>query len=52
MPEIVHRPDPGLARGVWETTPTFFYLALGVVIAVAAAYLAYRLGAFRRSKPK
>jgi len=44
------RPDPGLARGVWETKPVVFY-GLGVaVVLVGLVYAASRLGLLRRRK--
>ena len=46
-PEIIHRPDPGLARGLWEATPTALYLALLALIVATGAYLVWRL---RRSR--
>jgi hypothetical protein len=47
-PDVIHRPDPGLARGLWEASPSTFYLALAIIVVLAAAYLALRLGAFKR----
>jgi hypothetical protein len=47
-PEIVHRPDPGLARGLWEAQPSGLYVALGVILLAALVYLAVRLGVRRR----
>jgi hypothetical protein len=46
-PEEVTRPDPGLARGVWEASPNALYLAAAAVLVVAAFYLAVRLGLLR-----
>ena len=48
--EIVHRPDPGLGRGLWEAPAWVFYVALGVVVIAAAGYVAVRLGLVRRRK--
>lgn len=48
-PEEVTRPDPGLARGVWEASPTALYLAAGGILLIAALYLALRLGLLRRA---
>jgi hypothetical protein len=45
---LVHRPDPGLARGVWEAPPWAFYAAGALVVVLALALLAARLGLFRR----
>ncbi len=42
-PEVVHRPDPGLARGLWEAPPSAFYLALGILLVAALLYLSLRL---------
>lgn len=50
-PEAVTRPDPGLARGVWETSPTALYVAGAAVVVLAALYLAFRLRLLRR-RPK
>jgi len=46
--EVVHRPDSGLARGIWEASPSTFYLALGAILLGAALYLAARLGVWKR----
>ena len=46
-PEIIHRPEPGLARGLWEATPSALYLALVGLVLAATAYLGWRL---RRSR--
>ncbi len=43
-PEVVHRPDPGLARGVWEASPAALYAALAFVLASAVLYVAHRRG--------
>jgi hypothetical protein len=46
--ETVERPPPGLARGVWEAPPVFFYL-LGAAAALATiAYVLARRGFFKR----
>jgi hypothetical protein len=50
-PEIVHRPDPGLARGLWEASPSSLYVALLVVVLCALLYLSFRRGMFRRRRP-
>ena len=47
-PEIVTRPDPGLARGVWEASPLTLYLAAAAVVVFAALYLAVRLRVVKR----
>ena len=55
-PEIVTRPDPGLARGVWEASPVALYAGLGVVLAAATLYAAARAGllarVIARARPK
>lgn len=48
--EIVHRPDPGLARGVWEAQPWVFYVLAGAMLLGGGLYAAGRLGLLRRSK--
>ena len=50
--EIVTRPDPGLARGVWETSPWALYVAAFAVVAFAALYLAVRLRLIRRHRTR
>jgi hypothetical protein len=47
--EVVHRPDPGLARGLWEAPASGLYLAMAAVLVGAALYLAVRLGLRRRA---
>jgi len=49
--ETVSRPDPGLARGVWETKPAIFYGAGAIVLVGALLYAASRAGLLRR-RPK
>ncbi len=49
-PEVTQRPDPGLARGLWEASPSALYLALGTVLVAGVLYLALRLGLFRRGR--
>ncbi len=46
--EVVRRPDPGLARGVWETKPALFYALGGAVVLVTAIWGIHRLGWLRR----
>lgn len=41
------RPEPGLARGVWEAPRWTFFAALGVIVALAALYAARRAGLVR-----
>ncbi|MBL8613569.1 MAG: hypothetical protein JNL38_39890 [Myxococcales bacterium] len=48
--EIVHRPDPGLARGRWEAPFWSFWVALGIIAALAAVYVLVRRGVFSRPK--
>jgi hypothetical protein len=48
--EVVTRPDPGLARGLWEAPASGLYLALAAVLLAAAVYLAVRLGLRRRMR--
>lgn len=45
--ETVTRPDPGLARGVWEAPPWALWAGLGVVLVAAALYVARRAGLLR-----
>jgi len=45
--EVIHRPDPGLARGLWETTPVTLYVALAATVALATLYAVVRV---RRAK--
>jgi hypothetical protein len=42
--ETVSRPDPGLARGVWEAPPWAFWTALAVILVAATAYALVRAG--------
>lgn len=46
-PPLVKRPDPGLARGIWEAPPWLF-VAAAVIAALAIAVVLVRR--FRRSK--
>ena len=46
--EVVTRPDAGLARGLWETSPSFLYVVAATLVAVAGIYLAVRLRLIRR----
>ncbi|WP_394820576.1 hypothetical protein [Pendulispora albinea] len=50
--ETVRRPEPGLARGVWEAPPMFFYVGGGIVVAVSVLYALWRRGIvrFRRTR--
>ena len=44
--EIVHRPDPGLARGKWEA-PSWAFLAVAVgAVLVTLLYVLARRGKF------
>ncbi len=45
--EVVTRPDPGLARGVWEAPAWAFWAALALVLLAAVFYLLRRLGLLR-----
>lgn len=48
--EAVTRPPPGLARGHWEAPAWAFWVALAVVLAGVAAYVAWRAGLLRVKK--
>ncbi len=50
--ETVTRPEPGLARGVWEAPPWAFWTALAVVLVAATAYALVRAGVLQRSSRK
>lgn len=48
--EVIHRPDPGLGRGVWEASPAFFWLVLaGAALACSTYVLVARAKARRRA---
>ena len=38
------RPEPGLARGVWEAPRWTFFAALAVIVVIAALYAVHRAG--------
>jgi hypothetical protein len=46
--ETVERPPRGLARGVWEAPPVFFYVVGAVAALAAIAYVLARRGFFTR----
>lgn len=46
--EIVTRPDPGIARGVWEAPVWAFWVALGLLVVVSTLYALARAGILRR----
>ena len=46
--EIVRRPDPGIARGVWEAPSFALWLVMAAAIVGAGVYAAARAGVFRR----
>ncbi len=46
----VRRPEPGLARGVWEAPRWAFFVAIAAIVVLAAAYAARRAGLLRRRK--
>jgi hypothetical protein len=48
--EIVHRPEPGIARGRWEAPTWAFYVAGAVAVLFALVYLGARIGLFERAK--
>jgi len=50
--ETVQRPDRGLARGVWEAPPTFFYLVGAAAFLAAAIYVLARRGFFNRLRTR
>jgi hypothetical protein len=50
--EIVKRPDPGIARGVWEAPEWAFFVVLAALILVAGVYGAVRAGWIRRVRRK
>jgi hypothetical protein len=45
--EVVTRPEPGLARGLWEAPAWAFWVGLAAALGLAGAYLLYRLGLVR-----
>ena len=46
--ETVTRPEPGLARGVWEAPSWTFWAALSAVVVVSTLYALFRAGVLRR----
>ncbi len=42
------RPEPGLARGVWEAPRWAFFVAIAAIVVLAALYAARRAGLLRR----
>jgi hypothetical protein len=50
--ETVRRPEPGLARGVWEAPRWAFFAAMGAVLVFAIVYALVRSGAFRRPRAR
>lgn len=46
--EIVTRPEPGIARGVWEAPAWAFWGALGLLVVVTTLYALQRAGLLRR----
>ena len=51
-PDVVLRPEPGLARGLWEASPSTLYAAVGALLLAALLDLALRLrGRVRPSPP-
>jgi LPXTG-motif cell wall-anchored protein len=49
-PDVVYRPDPGLARGLWEASPSALYVALGVLLVAALLYLLVRRRQHERAR--
>ena len=50
--EVVTRPEPGLARGVWEAPSWAFWVLLALVVLGATAYVLRRFGVLGRGKPE
>jgi hypothetical protein len=48
--EIIHRPDPGLARGKWEAPTWAFWVMGAVALLFALGYLGIRIGMFASKK--
>lgn len=48
--EMVARPEPGLARGVWEAPPWAFWAVLGVVLVGSILYVLHRAGVIRLTR--
>jgi hypothetical protein len=46
--EVVKRPDPGLARGVWEAPQWLFWMVGLVAVVLAVGYALVRLGVLKR----
>ena len=50
--EIVHRPDPGLARGKWEA-PSWVFLAVAVAaVVITVLYVLTRTGKLALTRKK
>jgi hypothetical protein len=47
---MVHRPDPGIARGRWEAPTWAFYVLGAVAVIFALVYVGARVGLFERAK--
>lgn len=45
--ESVTRPEPGIARGVWEAPAWVFWVMLAVIVLGGIGYLLHRLGMLR-----
>jgi len=48
--EVVRRPDPGIARGMWEAPSWALWLVMAAAIVGAGVYAAARAGVFRRAR--
>ena len=49
--EIVVRPD-GMRKGVWEASPTFFYVAASALGLLVVGWLLFRFGVLKLPKRK
>lgn len=50
--EVVERPPPGLARGLWEIQPPVLYGAGALVLIAGGLYFAFRVGILKRPAKK
>ena len=48
--EVVRRPEPGIARGVWEAPAWSFWAIAAAAVVATAVYGAWRKGWLRRRR--